>query len=109
MPPLAAGTSRCWTRWLNQSRLAACCGWLRAAAGCVLRLVRLFLEALVQDGYRLVRPSAGTPQGGFISPLPSNLYFAGLDQVLDAEGMSYVRYADDVRLTSRTRPERSTR
>jgi group II intron reverse transcriptase/maturase len=74
----------------------------RVADGSVLRLVRLFLEALIQDGYRLVRPSAGTPQGGVISPLLANIYLARLDRVLDAEGVSYVRYADDVRLTSRT-------
>jgi hypothetical protein len=32
----------------------------RIADGSVLRLIRLFLEALIQDGYRLVRPRAGT-------------------------------------------------
>jgi RNA-directed DNA polymerase len=40
----------------------------RVADGSVLRLVRLFLEALIQDGYRLVRPKAGTPQGGVVTP-----------------------------------------
>src|SRR5437899_4879026 len=74
----------------------------RVADGSVLRLVRLFLEALIQDGYRRVRPSAGTPRGGVISPLLANIYLARLDRVLDADGVSYVRYADDVRLTSRT-------
>ena len=74
----------------------------RVADGSVLRLVRLFLEALIQDGYRLVRPSAGTPQGGVVSPLLANIYLARLDRVLEAEGVSFVRYADDVRLTSRT-------
>jgi RNA-directed DNA polymerase len=74
----------------------------RVADGSVLRLVRLFLEALIQDGYRLVRPSAGTPQGGVISPLLANIYLARLDRVLEADGASFVRYADDVRLTSRT-------
>ncbi len=74
----------------------------RVADGSVLRLVRLFLEALIQDGYRLVRPTAGTPQGGVISPLLANIYLARLDRVLDADGVSFVRYADDVRLTSRT-------
>src|SRR6059036_55625 len=74
----------------------------RVADGSVLRLVRLFLEALIQDGYRLVRPRAGTPQGGVVSPLLANIYLARLDRVLDAESVSYVRYADDVRLTSRT-------
>ena len=74
----------------------------RVADGSVLRLVRLFLEALIQDGYRLVRPRAGTPQGGVVSPLLANIYLARLDRVLEAEGVSFARYADDVRLTSRT-------
>src|SRR4030095_3866160 len=74
----------------------------RIADGRVLRLIRLCLEALIQDGYRLVRPRAGTPQGGVISPLLANIYLARLDRTLEAEGVSFVRYADDVRLTSRT-------
>src|SRR3989442_2156912 len=74
----------------------------RVADGSVLWLVRLFLEALIQDGYRVVRPKAGTPQGGVVSPLLANIYLARLDRVLEAEGVSFVRYADDVRLTSRT-------
>src|SRR5437773_7342438 len=74
----------------------------RVADGSVLWLVRLFLEALIQDGYKLVRPRAGTPQGGVVSPLLANIYLARLDRVLEAEGVSFVRYADDVRLTSRT-------
>jgi RNA-directed DNA polymerase len=73
----------------------------RVADGSVLRLVRLFLEALIQDGYRLVRPRAGTPQGGIVSPLLANIYLARMDRVLEAEGVSFVRYADDVRLSSR--------
>jgi RNA-directed DNA polymerase len=40
--------------------------------------------------------------GGVISPLLANIYLARLDRMLDAEGVSYVRYADDVRLASRT-------
>jgi RNA-directed DNA polymerase len=74
----------------------------KVADGSVLRLIRLFLEALVQDGYRLMRPKAGTPQGGVVSPLLANIYLAKLDQVLEGEGVAFVRYADDVRLLSRT-------
>ena len=54
------------------------------------------------DHHLLVRPKAGTPQGGVISPLLPNIYLARLDRVLEAESVSFVRYADDVRLTSRT-------
>jgi len=46
----------------------------KVADGSVLGLIRLFLEALIQEGYRLVRPKAGTPQGGVISPLLANIY-----------------------------------
>jgi group II intron reverse transcriptase/maturase len=74
----------------------------KVADGSILRLIRLFLEALIQDGYRLVRPKAGTPQGGVVSPLLANIYLAKLDRVLEAEGVAFVRYADDVRLLSRT-------
>ena len=74
----------------------------KVADGSVLRLIRLFLEALIQDGYRLMRPKAGTPQGGVVSPLLANIYLGQLDRVLEAEGVAFVRYADDVRLLSRT-------
>jgi Reverse transcriptase (RNA-dependent DNA polymerase) len=37
-----------------------------------------------------------------VSPLLANIYLARLDRVLEAEGVSFVRYADDVRLSSRT-------
>ena len=74
----------------------------KVADGSVLRLIRLFVEALIQDGYRLMRPKAGTPQGGVISPLLANICLAKLDRALEAEGVGFVRYADDVRLMSRT-------
>ena len=74
----------------------------KVADGSVLRLIRLFLEALIQDGYRLMRAKAGTPQGGVVSPLLANICLAKLDRVLEAEGVAFVRYADDVRLLSRT-------
>lgn len=74
----------------------------KVADGSVLRLIRLFVEALIQDGYRLMRPKAGTAQGGVISPLLANICLAKLDRALEAEGVAFVRYADDVRLMSRT-------
>jgi RNA-directed DNA polymerase len=74
----------------------------KVADGSVLRLIRLFLEALIQEGYRLMRPKAGTPQGGVVSPLLANIYLGQLDRALEAEGVAFVRYADDVRLLSRT-------
>ena len=61
----------------------------------VLHLIGKFLRrgALV-DG--LVKPSVeGTPQGGPLSPLLSNIYLDALDKELDQRGHSYCRYADD--------------
>lgn len=64
----------------------------------VLKLVRLWLQAgVMQDG--VVRhPTAGTPQGGVISPLLSNIYLHVLDRVWArhcAHLGELVRYADD--------------
>ena len=55
----------------------------KVADGSVLRLIRLFVQALIQDGYKFVRPKAGTPQGGVISPLLANIYLGKLDRALE--------------------------
>ncbi len=61
----------------------------------VLRLIRSFLTAgILEDG--LVSPSVeGTPQGGPLSPLLSNLLLDDLDRELARRGHRFVRYADD--------------
>jgi RNA-directed DNA polymerase len=61
----------------------------------LLKLLRAFLNAgALEDG--LVRPTdAGTPQGGPLSPLLSNLVLDELDQELERRGHRFVRYADD--------------
>ena len=45
----------------------------RVADGSVLRLVRLFVEALIEEADRLGRPRVGTPHGGVLSPLLANI------------------------------------
>ena len=61
----------------------------------VLRLIRRFLQAGVMDG-GLVEPSReGTPQGGPLSPLLSNILLDELDKELERRGHSFCRYADD--------------
>lgn len=62
----------------------------------VLRLVRLMLKAdvVLPDGVR-VRTVEGTPQGGPLSPLLSNIVLDELDQELGRRGLCFVRYADD--------------
>ena len=61
----------------------------------VLRLIRAFLNAgVLEDG--LVNPTdEGTPQGGPLSPLLSNIVLDDLDQELIRRGLRYARYADD--------------
>lgn len=62
----------------------------------VLHLIRLFLKSgIMENG--LVKPSEdGVPQGGAISPLLSNIYLDPLDKELEARGLCFTRYADDV-------------
>jgi RNA-directed DNA polymerase len=61
----------------------------------VLRLIRRYLQAgMMMDG--VVSPrSEGTPQGGPLSPLLSNILLNDLDKELEGRGHKFVRYADD--------------
>jgi RNA-directed DNA polymerase len=64
----------------------------------VLKLVRLWLQAGVMEDGVVSQPVAGTPQGGVISPLLSNIYLHVLDRVWArhcAHLGELVRYADD--------------
>jgi RNA-directed DNA polymerase len=61
----------------------------------LLKLIRAFLNAGVMEN-GLVSPSVeGTPQGGPLSPLLSNLVLDELDRELERRGLRCVRYADD--------------
>lgn len=61
----------------------------------VLSLIREFLNAGVMEA-GLVRPvTEGTPQGGPLSPLLSNLLLDDFDRELEKRGLKFVRYADD--------------
>lgn len=62
----------------------------------VLRLIRGYLQVGVMEG-GLVSPRAeGTPQGGPLSPLLSNILLDELDKELERRGHRFARYADDV-------------
>ena len=69
----------------------------------ILRLIRGFLTAgVLADG--LVGPTdEGTPQGGPLSPLLSNLMLDVLDRELERRGHRFVRYADDCNIYVRSR------
>jgi RNA-directed DNA polymerase len=69
----------------------------------VLKLIRAFLNAgMMEDG--LVLPvDEGTPQGGPLSPLLSNLLLDDLDKELARRGHRFCRYADDCNIYVRSR------
>src|ERR671918_2916919 len=69
----------------------------------LLKLIRAFLNAGVMEN-GLVSPSVeGTPQGGPLSPLLSNLVLDELDRELERRGHRFVRYADDCNIYVRSR------
>ena len=68
----------------------------------LLKLIRTFLNAGVMEN-GLVSPSVeGTPQGGPLSPLLSNLVLDELDRELERRGHRFVRYADDCNIYVRS-------
>ncbi len=69
----------------------------------VLRIIRRFLEAGVMAGGLVSQRTEGTPQGGPLSPLLSNVLLDDLDKELERRGHSFCRYADDCNIYVRTR------
>jgi RNA-directed DNA polymerase len=68
----------------------------------LLKLIRAFLNAGVMEN-GVVSPSVeGTPQGGPLSPLLSNLVLDELDRELERRGHQFVRYADDCNIYVRS-------
>jgi RNA-directed DNA polymerase len=61
----------------------------------MLKLIRAFLTAGVMENGLVSAVDEGTPQGGPLSPLLSNLVLDELDQELERRGHHFVRYADD--------------
>jgi len=61
----------------------------------VLRLIRKYLESGVMVNGVVMESEEGTPQGGPLSPLLSNIMLDDLDHELERRGHKFVRYADD--------------
>jgi group II intron reverse transcriptase/maturase len=61
----------------------------------VLKLIRHYLEAGLMEGGVTSMRTEGTPQGGPLSPLLSNILLDDLDRFLEKRGLSFCRYADD--------------
>jgi RNA-directed DNA polymerase len=75
----------------------------RVADKRLLRLIRGFLTAGVMEGGLISPTEEGTPQGGPLSPLLSNLMLDVLDKELEKRGHRFVRYADDCNIYVRSR------
>jgi len=69
----------------------------------VLLLIRRFLQAGIMDGGLVSPRTEGTPQGGPLSPLLSNILLDELDKELERRGHCFVRYADDCNVYVRSR------
>src|ERR1700726_3962487 len=79
---------------VNHDRLLAA-GAERVAEKRMLKLIRAFLEAGGMEDGLVSAGDEGTPQGGPLSPLLSNLVLDELDRELERRGHRFVRYADD--------------
>src|SRR5450631_1781493 len=67
----------------------------RVADGRVLRLIEAMLKAGSYGQGRLFPSERGTPQGGVVSPLLSNIHLTPFDQEMRRKGYQITRYADD--------------
>jgi len=68
----------------------------------VLKLIRAYLESGVMVNGVVMEVEEGTPQGGPLSPLVSNIMLDDLDKELERRGHRFVRYADDCNIYVRT-------
>jgi RNA-directed DNA polymerase len=68
----------------------------------LLKLIRAFLRAGVMEGGLVSPVDEGTPQGGPLSPLLSNIVLDELDRELERRGHRFARYADDCNIYVRS-------
>jgi RNA-directed DNA polymerase len=69
----------------------------------LLRLIKAYLKAGMMDDGLVEQRIAGTPQGGPLSPLLSNIVLDELDKELEERGHSFCRYADDCNIYVKSR------
>jgi group II intron reverse transcriptase/maturase len=61
----------------------------------IITLIKKFLKSGVMADGLVSQNEQGTPQGGNLSPLLSNIYLTRFDKMLEERGHKFVRYADD--------------
>ena len=69
----------------------------------VLQLIRRYLEAGMMANGTVSPRTEGTPQGGPLSPLLSNILLTDLDRELERRGHAFCRYADDCNIYVRSK------
>ena len=74
----------------------------KVSDGSVLKLIKKFLKAGVMKDGAWEETDLGSPQGGVISPLLTNIYLDSFDQEMKKRGIRIVRYADDILLFAAT-------
>ena len=99
--------------WVLEGDIRACFDemsheWLLAQVPMDKRLLRAWLKAGYWEKDPLFPTTAGTPQGGLISPLLANFALDGMEQAVQAgakasDKVHFVRYADDFVVTGATR------
>jgi group II intron reverse transcriptase/maturase len=77
----------------------------KVSDGRVLRLIRQMLEAGYMEKGKKYATTQGTPQGGVISPLFSNIYLDSFDHEMVEKGYRLTRFADDWVVLCKTRNE----
>ena len=69
----------------------------------VIRLIRKYLKSGIMENGVVNTSDKGTPQGGNLSPLLSNIYLTQFDREMENRGHKFVRYADDCNIYVKTR------
>jgi RNA-directed DNA polymerase len=77
----------------------------RISDGCVIKLIKMWLKQEIMEECKSWVPTQGTPQGGVISPLLSNIYLHDLDVVVTGAGYKMLRYADDFVILTQNQEE----
>ena len=69
----------------------------------LLKLIRKYLQSGIMINGIVTTSEEGTPQGGPLSPLLSNIVLDELDKELEERGHKFVRYADDCNIYVKTK------
>jgi group II intron reverse transcriptase/maturase len=69
----------------------------------IRRLIFSSLKSGIMDNGFKVETSVGTPQGGVISPILSNIYLTPFDKEMEKRGVKFIRYADDIQLFAKSK------